>query len=74
MGLFDSAKDKASEFASENPDKVSDGIEKGGDFVDDKTGGQYADQVDKGQDFAQDQFGGGDQGGDQGGDGDNGGQ
>ncbi|NNG39456.1 antitoxin [Flexivirga sp. ID2601S] len=62
MGLFDSAKDKASEFAGNNPDKVGDGIDKAGDFVDDKTGGQYADKVDQGQDFAKDKFGGGAEG------------
>lgn len=49
MGLFDSAKEKATEFANDNPDKVKDGVEKGGDFVDSKTGDKYSDQVDKGQ-------------------------
>ena len=52
MGIFDSAKDKATDFANENPDKLDQGVEKAGDFVDEKTGGQHADQVDKGQDFA----------------------
>ncbi len=58
MGLFDSAKDKATEFANDNPDKMSDGVEKGGDFVDSKTGDKYADQVDKGQAAIGDKFGG----------------
>ncbi len=58
MGLFDSAKDKATEFANDNPDKVSDGIEKGGDFIDSKTGDKYADKVDKGQAAIGDKFGG----------------
>ncbi|UIJ33392.1 antitoxin [Allobranchiibius sp. GilTou73] len=69
MGLFDSAKDKASDFANDNPDKLKEGVEKGGDFVDDKTGGKYSDQVDKGQDAVSERFGGG-QGGDDAGDGD----
>ncbi len=58
MGLFDSAKDKATEFANDNPDKVSDGIEKGGDFIDSKTGDKYADKVDKGQAAMGDKVGG----------------
>lgn len=56
MGLMDNAKDAL----GNNPDKVSQGVEKGGDFIDEKTGGQYADQVDKGQDFANERLGGGD--------------
>ncbi|WP_018156442.1 antitoxin [Demetria terragena] len=59
MGLFDKAKD----LAGENSDKVDQGVESAGDFVDDKTGGQHADKVDQAQNFANDQFGGGDQGG-----------
>ena len=59
MGLFDSAKDKATEFANDNPDKVKDGIDKGGDFVDDKTGDKYSDQIDKGQDAVSGRLGGG---------------
>jgi hypothetical protein len=48
MGIFDKAKDALSEH-SEHADK---GIEKAGDFVDDKTEDKYAEHVDKGQDFA----------------------
>ena len=58
MGIFDSAKDKASEFAQDNPDKLDQGVEKAGDFADDKTGGQHADQIDKGQDFANEELDG----------------
>ena len=63
MGIFDSAKDKATEFAQDNPGKLDQGVEKAGDFADDKTGGQHADKIDKGQDFASEKidgaFGGG---------------
>lgn len=59
MGLFDSAKSKATEFANDNPDKLQNGIEKGGDFVDSKTGDKYVEQVDKGQEAIGDKFGGG---------------
>ena len=48
MGIFDKAKDAL----SEHSEHATTGIEKAGDFVDDKTGNKYADQVDKGQDLA----------------------
>ena len=51
---------KAGEFASQNSDKISDGIDKAGDFIDRKTGGKYADQVDKAQDVAEQKTGHGD--------------
>ncbi len=38
--------------------EVVEGIEKVGDFVDEKTGGQFADQVDQAQQFLKDQLGG----------------
>ncbi len=52
MGIFDKAKDALSEHA----DKVEAGIERAGDFVDDKTGGKYAEHVDKGQAFAKEKL------------------
>ena len=58
MGIFDSAKDKATEFASENPDKLDQGVEQAGDFVDSKTGGEHAEHVDKAQDFANEKLDG----------------
>ena len=57
MGLFDSAKDKVSDLAGNNKDKIDEGIDKAGDVVDDKTGDKYSDQVDKGQEFAKDKLG-----------------
>ncbi len=53
MGIFDKAKD----LAGEHSDKIDQGIEKGGDMLDEKTGGKYADKVDKGQEFAGDKVG-----------------
>ena len=41
--------EKAKEMAGEHSEQVDQGIEKGGDFLDEKTGGKYAEQVDKGQ-------------------------
>jgi len=48
MGIFDKAKDAL----SEHSEHVDTGIERGGDLLDDKTGGKYADKVDQGQDLA----------------------
>jgi hypothetical protein len=48
MGIFDKAKDAL----SEHSEQADAGIEKAGDFVDDRTGDKYTEQVDKGQDFA----------------------
>lgn len=61
MGIFDKAKQFVSEHAddaerliAENKDKIKDGIEKAGDFIDEKTGGKYADKVDQAQNAAGD--------------------
>lgn len=53
MGLSDWFK-KAKGMAAENKDAVKDGIEKAGDFVDEKTGDKFAEHVDKGQEAASD--------------------
>jgi hypothetical protein len=47
MGLLDNI----SAAIGGHEDQVNDGIDKIGDLVDDKTGGQYAGQVDQAQDF-----------------------
>ena len=43
---------KAGQFAAENSERVNQGIDKAGDFVDGRTGGEYADKVDNVQDGA----------------------
>ena len=53
--------DKARDLAADHPEQVDQGIEKAGDAVDARTGGQHAEQVDKAQAAVQDRFGGGDQ-------------
>ena len=50
MGIFDKAKDAL----SEHSEQADAGIDKAGDFVDERTDNKYAEQVDKGQDFAAD--------------------
>lgn len=61
MGIFDAAKDKATEFANDNPDKVESlsdqGIERAGDFADDKSGGKFADKIDSAQEQADQRIG-----------------
>lgn len=47
MGLMDNL----SAAVGGHEDQVKDGIDKLGDLIDDKTGGQYAGQVDQAQDF-----------------------
>ena len=60
--------DKAKEFAGEHPDQVDKGMEKAGDFADQKTGGRFGNQVQEGEQRAEDYLGTGgqdDQGGGQ---------
>lgn len=61
MGFMDKAKDamgqhqdKIDQAVDEHGDKV---VERGGDMVDERTGGKYSEQVDKGQDFARERLG-----------------
>ncbi|MEX5303893.1 UNVERIFIED_CONTAM: antitoxin [Kocuria sp. CPCC 205300] len=58
MGEF---ADKAKNLADQHPDKVQQGIDRGGDAVDERTGNKYESQVDKGQDKAGDFLGSGEQ-------------
>jgi len=53
MGLIE----KISAAVGGHEDQVKDGIDKLGDLIDDKTGGQYAGQVDQAQDFLKTQVG-----------------
>lgn len=46
--------DKVKGMLSGHRDQAEQGIEKGGDIIDDRTGGKYAGQVDKGEDAARD--------------------
>lgn len=53
MGIFDDIKNAA----DANEAQVEGGIDKVGDAVDGRTGGQYAGQVDQAQEFLKDQIG-----------------
>ncbi|MGW5861597.1 antitoxin [Streptomyces sp. NPDC055239] len=53
-----SVMDKLKQMLKGHEDKAGQGIDKAGDFVDDKTQGKYSGQVDTAQDKLKDQFGG----------------
>ena len=53
--------DKARDAADQHDDKVDQGLEKAGDFADQKTGGGHSEQVDRAVDQAQQRTGEGDQ-------------
>ncbi|HEY8984948.1 MAG TPA: antitoxin [Streptomyces sp.] len=46
-------KDKVEDFAEEHGDKISAGLEKAGEFIDEKTGGKHGDKIDTAVDKAQ---------------------
>ena len=50
MGVFDSISDAAKDHEA----KIEEGIEKIGDFIDEKTGGSHGDKIDLGVDKAKD--------------------
>lgn len=57
MGIFDQAKDAASNAARENPDAVDNAVDRGADFADERTGGQHSEHIDKGADAAKEHAG-----------------
>lgn len=50
-------KDKVEDIAEDHGDKISAGLEKVGDFIDDKTDGKHSDKIDTAVDKAQDYLG-----------------
>ena len=55
--MFDALKNlkvKAEDLAEAHGEKISDGLEKAGDFIDDKTDGKHSDKIDTAVDKAQD--------------------
>lgn len=52
--------DKAKDMADKHDQQVDQGLEKAGDFADQKTGGGHSEQIDKGVDTAQQRTGEGD--------------
>ena len=54
MSLFDKLRRKSTDTVEEHGDQVGQGIDKGADFADDKTGGKYGEKIDAGDDKAKD--------------------
>jgi hypothetical protein len=52
MGIFDEAKEKAEGLLGKHGDKADAGLDRAGEFADEKTGGKYSDQIDTGVDKA----------------------
>lgn len=48
MSAFDQAKDAVGKAVDSQGEKISDGLEKAADFIDDKTGGKFSGQIDAG--------------------------
>lgn len=61
MPDFGELADKAKEFAGEHSDQVQEGMDKAGDFADQKTGGRFTDQIKDGEQKAEDYLGDGGQ-------------
>jgi hypothetical protein len=49
---FNELKDKAKDMVGQHGDKVDDGVDKAGRFVDEKTGNKHSDQINQGADKA----------------------
>jgi len=45
MSIFDKFKKKTGDLAEEHGDKAEDAIDRGAEFIDDKTGGKHTDQT-----------------------------
>ena len=54
MSTFDNLKGKLGDLVDENSDKIADGMDKAGDFLDSKTGGKHADKIETGKDKLRD--------------------
>jgi MT0933-like antitoxin protein len=53
MGIFDKAKD----MMEGHEEQVDGGLDKGAEFVDERTGSQYSEQVNQGETFVEGQLG-----------------
>ena len=54
MSLFDKLETEGTAAVDEHGDKMEQGIDKGADVADDKTGGRYGEQIDAGSEKAKD--------------------
>lgn len=54
MSFIDKAKAKLTDAVDSHGDKIAAGIDKAGDFVDDKTGGKHSDKIESAKNKAAD--------------------
>ena len=57
MGAMDEVKDKMGDVAGEHGDKLDEGMDRAGEFADEKTGGKHTDKIEKGIDKGKDTIG-----------------
>jgi hypothetical protein len=55
-GMFDKAKEKMGQLASEHGDKVDQGVDKAAGMADEKTGGKHGDKIQQGADKLKDRL------------------
>ncbi|ANZ38633.1 hypothetical protein BBK82_23790 [Lentzea guizhouensis] len=51
---FDELKNKAKDLIGQHGDKVDQGVERAGQFADEKTGGKHSEHIDQGEDKLKD--------------------
>lgn len=56
MGIFDKAKDLATQAVDQHGEQVGQGIDQAGAFADEKTGGKYTEQINQGEQVVKDQL------------------
>lgn len=49
---FKKIAEQAEDLVEQHDEKIKDAVDKGGDFIDEKTGGKYSEHVDTGQEKA----------------------
>lgn len=54
MGTFDNLKGKVSDLVDSNSEKIADGMDKAGEFIDSRTGGKHTDKIETGKDKLRD--------------------
>ena len=57
MSAFDNMKDQGEDFLEQHGDQADAGIDKAGDAIDERTGGEHSEQIDQGAQRAKDALG-----------------
>jgi hypothetical protein len=53
---FDELKDKAKDMVGQHPDQADKAVDKGREFIDEKTGGKHSDQLNQASDKAKQSY------------------